>query len=156
MSHDFLIFISMIAVIIAIAPMILSWRLSKLGTAVTDKIDGGKRPVFSSWSTVKSDGMFTKQSILSKIKIYDNGMIGLRPLWGKERFFHLEKISSAKRMLKGAKTTGIKLVSKDEEHLSTVTISGIAEAPKFIDAISRFNIETIEVADNSGILDLVR
>jgi hypothetical protein len=157
-QNGILIIFAIIAIALVAAPYVISWRMTKLGSAVV-KGNGMTSPVsrlYSSWATIRGKNFLTRQTMLCKISVYGD-RIGMKLLWGPERFISYSDIREIHRLLSGARTTGIKILPSSFERLEEITFSGIADAPKFLNAIKeQGKIEIREVADTRGILDLIR
>jgi hypothetical protein len=151
------IIIGAIAILFIMAPFVLSFRLKKLGSAVaSERPAGAGGPKFSSWVSVKGQTLFTKQAIVSKMNLYDDS-IGLRPMWGPERFIGLAEISEVEKLMSAGKTTRFVLKANDKGRLSDVTISGVSDPVGFVRAIESVSqIKINEMEDRRGMLDFLK
>lgn len=155
MKPDIVILIAILGALFLIAPHVFSWRIKRFGHAVTTDRPPGD-PIFTSLVTVKGRGGFMNQSILCRMNLY-NDRIGLRVLWAPERFIKLDEFKMAERLLRGAKTTGIRMKPANPSALQELLIVGIAEVPKFLELVrTNAEIECTEVDDNRSPLDLIR
>jgi len=155
MDNHLLIILAIIAGLIIIAPYIISWRISKLGTAVVSDSAFSGEPVLSTWATIKGKGAFSKSSILCRCMLYSDRM-GLRLLWGPQRFIKLADIGSIDRLLKGPRTTALRFKPREKGSLQQLMISGIVDIPKFLAHAKSAGIEVKEMDDDRGMFDYLR
>lgn len=156
MDSQLSIILLVLGTLVAIAPFAISWRISRLGKAITSEppTRSGTAHV-ESWATLRGKSALTKQSILCRLRLYDD-RIGMRLLWGPEKFIKLSDIRSIERMLKGARTTALKLIPRDRENMEEIFISGIVDVPAFLSVAASAGIQNCEVEDARGMLDLIR
>lgn len=158
METQIIIVLTIIAAIVGIAPYILSWRISRFGSAVTNEPpSAGTAALYSSWITLKGTRALTRQSILCRMKLYGD-RLGMRPLWGPEKFIKLADVQGMERLLSGSRTVGVRLRPRDKCALEEITISGMADVPSFLDRIRNnpFPIEVKEVEERRGVLDFFK
>ena len=128
-----------------------------MGSAVVkDPHSGISNPIFSTWATLKGQSTLTKQSILCRMRLYNDKM-GVKLLWGPERYISFTDIHGINRMLSGARTTGLKIIPINKERLEEITISGVADIPRFLNTIKENSkIEMREVEDKRGMFDFFK
>lgn len=155
MNADITLLLAILCALFIIAPHVFSWRIKRFGSAVTSE-SSAEGPIFTSLVTVKGQHGFMNQSILCRMNLY-NDRIGFRVFWAPERFIRLDKFRMAERLLRGARTTGIRMKPADPSAIHELLIVGIADVPKFIEFLREHSkIECTEVDDNRSPLDLIR
>ena len=155
MDTQLLTVLVIIAGLLLIAPYVITWRMKRFGEAITN--EGSTDPVlYSSWTTLKGTTTLTKQSILCRFKLYSD-RVGMRLLWAPEKFIKFSDIKGIHRLLRGPRTTALKLVPEDTNRLREIFIKGIVDVPLFLKLInSHSNIECTEVDDDRSAFDFLK
>ncbi|MBT3182399.1 MAG: hypothetical protein HN337_07835 [Deltaproteobacteria bacterium] len=147
MDTQLLTIVLIIVGLILVSPYVITWRMKRFGEAII--AEGSTDPViYSSWTTLKGATTLTKQSILCRFKLYSD-RVGMRLLWGPERFIKFSDIKGIQRLLRGPRTTALKLVPQNTKRLHEIFIKGITDIPLFLKLVnSHSDIECSEMEDD--------